>query len=244
MCRNFRARFSSWCLNRISTQATVAVRPASGADPKARLRSAEDGETKETPLSEGDPKEKASSRGWTGVGRRIVIVVDPATTAAETRSAIQWALTHAVQPNDTLLLLCVCKPTAGGNAGPKRSIAKVHAKEKDLLQSMKNLCRARNPQVEVQTSLVEGKEKGPTIVGEARKEEASLLILGQRKRSLTWRLLMTWAGERGSSSGNGGFVEYCIQHAHCMTLAVRKKGGNVGGYLLTTKKHKDFWLLA
>ncbi|CAN6477872.1 unnamed protein product [Victoria cruziana] len=243
MYRNFRARLSCWCLNRIATHVTVEVRPPGGTDPKRMLKSgAGDGGRKETSASEGDSK--ANSGGWKGVGRRVVIVVDPGKAGAETKSAVQWALTHAVNANDTVLLLCVCKPTAAGNAGPKRSMARVHAKENDMLQSMRNLCRARHPQVEVQTSLVEGKEKGPTIVGEAKKQEASLLILGQRKRSLTWSLLLSWAGERMSSKGSVGVVEYCIQHAHCMALGVRKKGGNVGGYILTTKKHKDFWLLA
>lgn len=87
--------------------------------------------------------------------------------------------------------------------------------------------------------MVEGKEKGPSIVKEAKKQEASILVLGQRKRPAMWRAVMMW---RRNRIGNG-VVEYCIQNANCMTVAVRKKR-RTGGYLITTREHKDFWLLA
>lgn len=88
--------------------------------------------------------------------------------------------------------------------------------------------------------VAEGKEKGPRIVEEARKQGVAMLVLGQKKRSTTWRLLMMWAGNRVA----GGVVEYCIQNATCMAIAVRRKSKKLGGYLITTKRHKDFWLLA
>lgn len=88
---------------------------------------------------------------------------------------------------------------------------------------------------------MDGKEKGPRIVEEARKQGVSLLVLGQKKRSTTWRLLMIWAGNRAAA---GGMVEYCIQNASCMAIAVRRKSKKLGGYLITTKRQKDFWLLA
>lgn len=98
-------------------------------------------------------------------------------------------------------------------------------------------------EVEVEVSLVEGKDqRGPAIVAEAKRQGASLLVLGQRTRSMTWRLLRMWAGRR---SRGGGVVDYCIQNASCMTLAVRRKsrrGG--GGYLITSRRQKNFWLLA
>ena len=86
-----------------------------------------------------------------------------------------------------------------------------------------------------------GKEKGPTIVEEAKKQGVALLVLGQRKRSMTWRLVMMWAMNR---VGNLGMVEYCIHNSDCMSIAVRRKSKRGGGYLITTKRHKDFWLLA
>lgn len=101
-------------------------------------------------------------------------------------------------------------------------------------------------QVEIDVLVVEGKDKGPTIVEEAKKQGVDLLVLGQKKRSTTWRLLMMWAaGHRvNGGGGGGGVVEYCIQNATCMAIAVRRKNRRLGGYLITTKRHKDFWLLA
>lgn len=96
-------------------------------------------------------------------------------------------------------------------------------------------------QVHVEVSLVEGKEKGPTVVEAARVQGISLLILGHRRRSMVWSLLMAWARNRPLA---GGIADYCIENAGCMTLAVRKKSKKLGGYLITTKRHKDFWLLA
>ena len=95
-------------------------------------------------------------------------------------------------------------------------------------------------QIQIEIAVVEGKDKGPLIVEEAKKQEVALLVLGQKKRSMTWRLIMTWASNRVT----GGAVEYCIQNADCMAIAVRRKNQKHGGYLITTKRHKDFWLLA
>lgn len=99
--------------------------------------------------------------------------------------------------------------------------------------------------MQIETVLVQGKEKGPKILEEARKGGASLLVMGQKKRSVSWRLLMMWVGgNRMGSAGGGGVVEYCIQNAECMAIAVRRKSKKLGGYLITTKRQKDFWLLA
>jgi len=139
----------------------------------------------------------------------------------------------------------------------------------ELVNSLKNMCQLKRPevsvissvqvaclilfisrnwdikrglhmQIQIEIAVVEGKEKGPLIVEEAKKQGAALLVLGQKKRSMTWRLIMMWA----SNKVTGGVVEYCIQNADCMAIAVRRKGKKHGGYLITTKRHKDFWLLA
>lgn len=98
-------------------------------------------------------------------------------------------------------------------------------------------------QIQIEIAVVEGKEKGPLIVEEAKKQGVALLVLGQKKRSMTWRLIMMWANNNRVTCGSG-VVEYCIQNAECMAIAVRRKGKKHGGYLITTKRHKDFWLLA
>lgn len=89
-----------------------------------------------------------------------------------------------------------------------------------------------------------GKDKGPAIVEAAKKQEAALLVVGQKKRSVTWRLMLMWAGHRGAAGGGGAVAEYCVQNATCMAIAVRRKSKKLGGYLITTKRQKDFWLLA
>ncbi|RLN27639.1 uncharacterized protein C2845_PM05G17190 [Panicum miliaceum] len=92
-------------------------------------------------------------------------------------------------------------------------------------------------QVRVELSLAEGKDRGPAIVEAARKQGVSLLVVGQKKRSVTWRLLSMWmAGVKGAAGA--------AEHAACMALAVRRKSRRGGGYLIITRRQRDFWLLA
>ncbi|KAM0907116.1 hypothetical protein ACQ4PT_016335 [Festuca glaucescens] len=110
------------------------------------------------------------------------------------------------------------------------------------LEAMRSICQAKRPEVRIELSLLEGKERGPTIVEAARKQGVSLLVMGQKKRSMTWRLLSMWmAGGKGTG---GNTVEYCVQHATCMALGIRRKSRRGGGYLITTRRQRDFWLLA
>lgn len=97
--------------------------------------------------------------------------------------------------------------------------------------------------MEIEVAVVQGKEKGPTIVEEAKRQGVAMLVLGQKKRPTTsWRLLMVWAGNRATAGA--GIADYCIQNSDCMAVAIRRKNRRHGGYLITTKNHKDFWLLA
>ncbi|KAH9329367.1 hypothetical protein KI387_001475 [Taxus chinensis] len=189
--------------------------------------------------------------------RKIMVVVD---SSPEAKRALLWSLSHTVQDHDTLILLHVVPlcthPLRPGSNSPHHKKDYEESKEQIDLRNyivpntLKALSKTRRPEVEVEVLVAEGKEKekGPTIVSQARKHAVSLLILGQRKPSLLWRLLMTWAGGRsgeGSGTGTGGgVVEYCIQNAECMALAVRRKNTRAGGYLITTKRQKNFWLLA
>lgn len=67
--------------------------------------------------------------------------------------------------------------------------------------------------------MAEGKDRGPAIVEAARKQGVSLLVVGQKKRSVKWRLLSMWmAGVKGGGGGGGGcasVADYCVQHAAC-----------------------------
>ncbi|KAE9445703.1 hypothetical protein C3L33_22396, partial [Rhododendron williamsianum] len=176
----------------------------------------------------GDAMLKAeSSKG----GNRAMVVVE---SGLESKDALHWALSHAVQSHDTIVLLHVTKPSKqGATCTTNRAY--------ELLCSMKELCETRRPEVQVEIAVVEGKgkEKGPRIVKEAKQQRVSLLVLGQKKQSMV-RLWTVCRGRRTHSR----VVEHCIQNANCITIAVRRKSRKYGGYLITTKRHKNFWLLA
>ncbi|KAM1026317.1 hypothetical protein ACFX13_039975 [Malus domestica] len=167
-------------------------------------------------------------------GNKIMVVVD---SSLEAKGALEWALSHTVQSQDTIVLLHVAKPSKQQDSNGSTNL-----RDFELLRSMKNVCQRKRPGVEVEVAMLEGKEKGPIIVEEAKRQRVSLLVLGQeRKRSTWWQLIKRWT--RSRSSGEV-FVEYCIQNSACMTIAVRRKSKKLGGYLITTKLHKNFWLLA
>ncbi|RAL41223.1 hypothetical protein DM860_010017 [Cuscuta australis] len=183
--------------------------------------------------SEEEESTKADSE--CGNNNRVMVVVDQ---SLEARRALQWTLSHTVQSQDTVILLHVTKPSSkqGGNTSNG-----INQRPYELLSSMKNMCQTRRPGVHVEILIREGKEKELVIVQAAKQQKVSLLVLGQRKRSTMWRLHTMWsAGKRVHPN----VVNYCIQNADCMTIAVRKKSRKHGGYLITTKCHKNFWLLA
>ncbi|KAF5734638.1 hypothetical protein HS088_TW15G00137 [Tripterygium wilfordii] len=198
-------------------------------------------ETDQTTEFLGNDEEEVDSYGFQGELRdgsnKVMVVVD---STVEAKGALEWALTHTVQTQDSILLLHIINPSKQGEEYNQ----KLKLKAFEILRYMKTICQTKRPgvQVEVAMPMLEGKEKGRVIVEEAKKEKVSLLVLGQRKRSMMWRFMKRWRGKRNNH--HGGFVEYCIQNASCMTIAVRRKGNKLGGYLITTKRHKNFWLLA
>ncbi|KAJ0614981.1 putative rossmann-like alpha/beta/alpha sandwich protein [Helianthus annuus] len=168
-----------------------------------------------------------------GLGNKVMVVVD---SSNESKGALQWALDHTVQNQDTMILLHV----AGASKLGCKSSGGVNQRMYERLYSMKKNIQIKRPEVKVEIEARQGKERGPTIVEAAKQERASLLVLGQRKQSMIRRIRTMWAGKRSQSRA----VDYCIQNANCMTIAVRRKNKRHGGYLITTKRHKNFWLLA
>ncbi|KAK7388842.1 hypothetical protein VNO78_23669 [Psophocarpus tetragonolobus] len=166
-------------------------------------------------------------------GNKIMVVVD---SSFEAKGALQWALSHTVQSLDTVVLLHVARPSREGT----ESGGKFNVKAYELLLDMKSMCEVKKPGVVVNVVMLEGEEKGVAIVQEAKQQKVSLLVVGQRKRSMLW-CIMRRCVRKGT---NPGFVQYCIQNSPCMTIAVRRKNKKLGGYLITTKRHKNFWLLA
>ncbi|XP_031272124.1 uncharacterized protein LOC116130529 isoform X2 [Pistacia vera] len=227
-------RLPNFCLNRIRPLVRVRSPPIQ-SKPTAKS----DVKCENSGIVNGE--EKCSSDGVKpGLvnGRKIMIVVD---SSSEAKGAIQWSLTHTVQSHDKVILLYVIKPSNQDSSGESsKKMERSAPRAYQLVHNLKNMCQQKRPDVQLEVAVVEGKEKGPAILEEAKKQGVSLLVLGQKKRSTTWRLIMMWAGNRVPV----GVVEYCIQNAACMAVAVRRKGKKQGGYLITTKRHKDFWLLA
>ncbi|KAL7114823.1 hypothetical protein ACP275_04G145700 [Erythranthe tilingii] len=163
-------------------------------------------------------------------GNRVMVVID---SGPESKRALEWALSHTVQSRDTIILFHVAKQDRRGNG-------EIDERAYDLLRSAKNTCHLKRPEVNVEMAVQQGKEKGATIVEEAKRLKVSLLVMGHRKQSLLRRLQMIWTSKRSRSR----VVDYCIQNANCMTIAVRRNNRKYGGYFITTKRHKNFWLLA
>ncbi|RWW44091.1 hypothetical protein BHE74_00050178 [Ensete ventricosum] len=252
-------RLPGFCLSSVATR--VKLPSPSPIKPKPRY-----GEK----LMVGGAKQAAEG------GRRIMVVVDP---SPEAKAALQWALSHSVRSDDTVVLVQNVRPSCKHGKGSEMARLSLLVpwtgerlqRERDpkgfeLLHAMKSICRANKPevrcedgkescnslrhdawnhmfsQVQVEMAVVEGEERGPAILEEASKQGASLLVMGQQHRSMAWRLITAWAGNK---AGGGDTVDYCIRNAACMAAAVRRKSSRGGGgYLITTKRHKDFWLLA
>ncbi|GJM95877.1 hypothetical protein PR202_ga12661 [Eleusine coracana subsp. coracana] len=171
-----------------------------------------------------------------GGGRRVMVVADGRKEAA---GALQWALSQAVRSNDTIVLLSVVKPVVPQEAVSDSCVKILGPKCSKHIEALKSICESTRPEVKVETCVVEADERAPAVVEAARRHGASLLVLGQRRRLRVPRWLQTlWWWRRGRT----GTVEYCIEHAPCAALGVRRRSS--GGYLVSSKRHKDFWLLA
>ncbi|KAL5202908.1 hypothetical protein ABZP36_013860 [Zizania latifolia] len=156
--------------------------------------------------------------------KRVMVVVDQSSGA---KHAMMWALTHVASKGDFLTLLHVL-PRGGGGGGRAGDDASA------LANSLGSLCKACKPEVEVEALVIQG-PKLSTVLSQVKKLDASVLVLSQCKPS-PFCCFMRSSGE--------DFVEECINRADCLTLAVRRQSKGVGGYLISTRWQKNFWLLA
>ncbi|KAL1334250.1 hypothetical protein HN51_063172 [Arachis hypogaea] len=204
------------------------------ATPHVRASSASRAEFSSNDVHESS-RDKADEIGLeTGGNNRVMVVVD---SSFEAKGALDWALSHTIQKQDNVILVHLAKPTNREDSNER----KFNLKAYQLLLEMKNTCETKKPGVQVSVVMLEAEEKGAAIVQEAKQQSVSLLVVGQRKRSLVRRLMAKkWPWMRTRSE----VVEYCIQNSPCMTIAVRRKNKKLGGYLISTKRHKNFWLLA
>ncbi|KAF3331955.1 Universal stress protein family [Carex littledalei] len=161
--------------------------------------------------------------GWSKVEevgkKRVMVVIDQSSGA---KHAMMWALTHVTNKGDLLTLIHVM--------GKERVGDEAHC----LVNSLGSLCKACKPEVEVEALVIQG-PKLATIFSQVKKLEVSVLVLSQYKPSP----FCCWI-----NSSKEEFVEECINRAECLTLAVRKQSKGVGGYLVSTRWQKNFWLLA
>ncbi|GAB2271464.1 hypothetical protein Dimus_006301 [Dionaea muscipula] len=161
------------------------------------------------------------------VRKRVMVVVDQ---SSRSKHAMMWALTHVTDKGDLLTLLHIIPPPSQTGASERSSDAPY------LATSLGSLCKACKPEVEVEALVIQG-PKLATVLSQVKKLEVSVLVLGQKKPFPFMNCLF------GLSSSEE-FVEHCINNAECLTIGVRKQSQGMGGYLISTRWQKNFWLLA
>ncbi|XVE55347.1 hypothetical protein DITRI_Ditri03aG0151600 [Diplodiscus trichospermus] len=159
--------------------------------------------------------------------KRVMVVVDQ---SSHSKHAMMWALTHVANKGDLLTLLHVISPTQKSSKSSSSSCSPY------LASSLGSLCKACKPEVEVEALVIEG-PKLATVMSQVKKLEVSVLVLGQKRPSPFLNCL--WG-----TSSTEEFLEQCINNADCLTIGVRKQSKSVGGYLISTRWQKNFWLLA
>ncbi|KAG8091842.1 hypothetical protein GUJ93_ZPchr0012g20598 [Zizania palustris] len=186
--------------------------------------------------------------------RLVMIVADP---GRESTAAMEWALSHAVAEGDDIVLLHVNMPQnapgggpsrtgSGGSAGSQLAVfLGGSAGDAEFMETMRAACKARHPRARVRAERVEpateGREaKAQTILAESQSRGVELLVIGHR-RVPSFLGLRSAGG--ASRSGQDSTAEFLIEHSKCVCVSVQKKGQNAG-YLLNTKTHRNFWLLA
>ncbi|KAL1561666.1 hypothetical protein AAHA92_04343 [Salvia divinorum] len=196
--------------------------------------------------------------------RRVMVVADG---SRESAGALQYALSHAVMDNDTLILLHVAPPknafggffknpkspaarfdgsptsSGEGSVGRARSRGGGSGGEVDFLDGMRRECAAAKPALKVaveKAEVAEGKDKAAVIVAHSAASNVELLIIGRKRNVLSKSIL---GARRGLSfKGLVETTEYAIENSKCTCVSVQRKAN--GGYLLNSKRYKNFWLLA
>ncbi|KAK7318895.1 hypothetical protein RJT34_03602 [Clitoria ternatea] len=202
-----------------------------------------------------------NNRNANAQARKVMVVADP---TRESAGALQYALSHAVLEQDELILLHVENPTSWRNtistflkmpslgSTTTASIdlggggAAADGEGVDFLEEMKHACKAAQPKMRVRVLKVEmdNKDKPNTILSQSKSHGVDLMVIGQ-KRTFSSALLGYKLPASGSMKGMKAIdtAEYLIQNSPCTCVGVSRKGQN-GGYVLNSKTHRNFWLLA
>ncbi|XP_059630759.1 uncharacterized protein LOC132273729 [Cornus florida] len=171
----------------------------------------------------------SNENGGLVMRKRVMVVVDE---SSHSKHAMIWALTHVTNKGDLLTLLHIIPP----HKASERTSDSSSSSTPYLANSLGSLCKACKPEVEVEALVIQG-PKLATVMSQVKKLEVSVLVLGQKKPSLIINCLC------GTSSSEE-FVEQCINNVECLTIGVRKQSQGIGGYLISTRWQKNFWLLA
>ncbi|GMH00254.1 hypothetical protein Nepgr_002093 [Nepenthes gracilis] len=158
--------------------------------------------------------------------KRVMVVVDE---SSRSKNAMMWALTHVTNKGDWLTLLHIVPPSSQrGSSDP--------SSHPSLASSLGSICKACKPEVEVEALVIQGPMLA-TVSSQVSKLEVAVLVLGQKKPSPFMNCLF-------GMSSTERFVEQCINNLDCLTIAVRRQSKGMGGYLISTRWQKNFWLLA
>ncbi|GMH21840.1 hypothetical protein Nepgr_023683 [Nepenthes gracilis] len=161
--------------------------------------------------------------------KRVMVVVD---RSSRSKHAMMWALTHVINKSDLLTLLHIIPPPQNGSSErTSDSFSSLN-----LASALGSLCKACKPEVEVEALVIQG-PKLATVLSQVKKLEVSVLVLGQKKPSAITNCLF-------GISSTEGFEEQCINSAECLTVGLRRQSKGMGGYLISTRWQKNFWLLA
>ncbi|XP_071741409.1 universal stress protein PHOS32-like [Rutidosis leptorrhynchoides] len=192
--------------------------------------------------------------------RKIMVVAEP---TRESAAALHYVLSHVIFENDILYLLHVENPTFWKNRiscfmkQPSTSTHTIAARESggcnggvgggcigrnvDFLDHMKNACELVHPKLKVKVAKIESdaRDKSCVIISQTKMLGIDLLVVGKR-HSLSNAILRQ---RKNGSILRGDTADYLVEHSICTCVAVQRKG-QTGGYLLHTKTHRNFWLLA
>uniref|UniRef100_A0A2N9HMP0 UspA domain-containing protein n=1 Tax=Fagus sylvatica TaxID=28930 RepID=A0A2N9HMP0_FAGSY len=172
-----------------------------------------------------------SDNGGLVTRKRVMVAVD---NTSHSKHAMMWALTHVVNKGDLLTLLQIIPSSNKGSERTSESSSSSCSPY--LANSLGSLCKACRPEVEVEALVIQG-PKLATVMSQVKKLEVSVLVLGQKSPT---PLISCLCG----TSSTEEFVEQCINNADCWTIGVKKQSRGMGGYLISTRWQKDFWLLA
>ncbi|KAK1379705.1 Usp domain-containing protein [Heracleum sosnowskyi] len=199
--------------------------------------------------------------------RKVMVIADP---NRESAAALQYALSHAILDNDSLMLLHVSnnnvkpkhpfpffkKSGSSINHNSQTSISSLKTERTSsdsgrhfsggsidltFLEDMKKACKKVQPQIEVTTEVVAMDGKDKANVILSQCSEHGIdLLIIGQRRTLSTAIL---GKQKKNAPIKGDTAEYLIENSKCTCVAVHKKGANAG-YLLNTKTQRDFWLLA